>query len=362
VREYGAKLDPAGAQAQARRFIARYPNARKLRLMLAAQLADRGNYPAALAELQAMSRRAPEDFDLLLMRAQLAYKAGQLPLSRSLLEQYLEVQIQRQRALLPGTNDAAAAVADAYVLLAQIAEDQGRYEDAVADLGRIHESALRYPILIRQALLRAKQGRVDDALTMIDAANPQDDEERIQGVLAKAQVLREANRLAQAVTMLEATDQAIIDSVEIKYELAMVYERQNRLAQLERVLRQIMVLDPNHAHAYNALGYTLADHNLRLPEALGLITQALELAPNDPLILDSMGWVKFRMGDYATASEYLARAYAQRPEPDIAAHLAEVFWAQGKRQQALELLQGALKNHPQHTALLEIAKRLGVAQ
>ena len=182
---------------------------------------------------------------------------------------------------------------------------------------------------------------------MIDAAGPQDEEERTQGVLTKAQILRDADRVGQAVAVLEAADRDLPDTVEIKYELAMLYERQDRVADLERLLRQVIALDPDHAHAYNALGYTLADRNQRLPEALDLITQALELAPNDPFILDSMGWVKFRMGDQAAAAEYLRRAYSTRPEADIAAHLAEVLWSQGKRDQAVELLRGAkLRTRP----------------
>ena len=203
------------------------------------------------------------------------------------------------------------------MLLSRIAEDQGRYDEAINELGRIEDPTLRY--CVRRAL-RAKEGRVDDALSMIDAAGPQDEEERTQGVLTKAQILRDADRVGQAVAVLEAADRDLPDTVEIKYELAMLYERQDRVADLERLLRQVIALDPDHAHAYNALGYTLADRNQRLPEALDLITQALELAPNDPFILDSMGWVKFRMGDQAAAAEYLRRAYSTRPEADIAAH------------------------------------------
>ena len=138
-------------------------------------------------------------------------------------------------------------------------------------------------------------------------------------------------------------------------------QRQDRLADLERMLRQVIALDPEHAHAYNALGYTLADHNQRLPEALDLITQALELSPNDPFILDSMGWVKFRMGDQVAAADYLRRAYSVRPEADIAAHLAEVLWTQGKRDQAVELLRAALLKDPKNKTVLEVVKRLGVS-
>lgn len=361
VLEYGYRVDPQRAQTEARTYIARNPNARKVRLMLAGQLADSGDYNGALAELQAMSRRSPEDFDLLFMQAQLAYKAGQLPQAKSLLQQYLDVQQQRQRATVPGATDAGAAAADAHVLLARIAEDQGHYDDAIAELGRIDDPTLRYSVRMRQAALRAKSGRVDDALAMIDAAGPQDEEERTLGVLTKAQILRDADRVQQAVSVLEAADQALPDTVEIKYELAMLYERQNRLADLERMLRQVIALDPDHAHAYNALGYTLADHNQRLPEALDLITQALELAPNDPFILDSMGWVKYRMGDSAAAADYLRRAYSVRPEADIAAHLAEVLWTQGKRDQAVELLRAALTKDPKNKTVLDVAKRLGIS-
>ncbi len=360
VLEYGSRVDPKRAQTEARTFINRNPGARKVRLMLAGQLADSGDYDAALAELQAMSRRSPEDFDLLFMQAQLAYKSGQLPQAKTFLQQYLDVQNQRQRATVPGATDAGAAAADAHVLLARIAEDQGHYDEAIAELGRIDDPTLRYSVRMRQAALRAKSGRVDDALAMIDSAGPQDEEERALGALTKAQILRDADRIGQAVTALEAADQALPDTVEIKYELAMLYERQNRLADLERMLRQVIALDPDHAHAYNALGYTLADHNQRLPEALDLITQALELSPNDPFILDSMGWVKFRMGDTTAAAHYLRRAYSVRPEADIAAHLAEVLWAQGKRDQATDLLRAALQKDPKNKTVQDVVKRLGV--
>ena len=161
--------------------------------MLAGQLADSGDYNAALAELQAMSRRSPEDFDLLFMQAQLAYKAGQLQQARTLLQQYLDVQNQRQRATVPGATDAGAAAADAHVLLSRIAEDQGRYDEAINELGRIEDPTLRYSVRMRVRAARC-EGRVDDALSMIDAAGPQDEEERTQGVLTKAQILRRRPR------------------------------------------------------------------------------------------------------------------------------------------------------------------------
>ena len=360
VLEYGALVDPGRAESEARAFLVKHPDARKVHLSLAGMLADRGDYDAALAELQAMARRSPEDFDLLYMQAQLAYKADHKDQARLLLQEYLSVQNQRQESIAEGASDAGAAEADARVLLSRIAEDQGQYDEAIAQLNQIDDPALRYSAQMRQAALRAKQGRIDEALSMVDAAQPNDEEDQIQRVLTKAQILRDADRIDDAVKVLEIANQAQPDTVEIKYELAMLYERQERYKDLEAQLRQVIALDPEHAHAYNALGYTLADRNERLPEALDLITQAMELLPDNPFVLDSMGWVKFRMGDKQAAADYLARAYAQRPEPDIAAHWAEVLWSGGQRAQAQELLQAGFKKDPQNRTLIDTAKRLGV--
>jgi tetratricopeptide (TPR) repeat protein len=360
VLEYGAKIDSAKAQNEARAYIARHSDSRKLRLMLAAQLADQGNYVDTLNELEAMSRRAPEDFDLLFMRAQLAYKAGQPDMSRSLLEQYLQVQEQRQQAAVPGATDAGAVAADAHVMLSRIAEEQGRYDEAIAQLARIDDPAMQYSALMRQATLRAKQGQIDAALGMIDQANAQDDEERMIGVLSKAQILRDAQRLPQAVSVLEEADRAMPDVFEIKYELAMLYERQGKIGAMERLLSQAIKLEPDNPHAYNALGHTFADMNTRLSDAQDLITQALELAPDDSFILDSMEWVKFRMKDYHAAVEYLQRAFTQKPSPEIALHLVEVLWVQGKKDDAMQLMRDVLLKDPQQPEALFLVKRLGL--
>lgn len=172
---------------------------------------------------------------------------------------------------------------------------------------------------MRQAALRAKSGRIDDAIKMVDAAAPQDEEERTLGVLTKAQILRDADRVGRRLGAGSGRPSAARyrrDQVRIGHAVRTPGPHGRPRAHAAPVI----ALDPEHAHAYNALGYTLADHNQRLPEALDLITQALELSPNDPFILDSMGWVKFRMGDQIAAADYLRRAYSVRPEADIAAH------------------------------------------
>jgi Flp pilus assembly protein TadD len=138
----------------------------------------------------------------------------------------------------------------------------------------------------------------------------------------------------------------------------MAAEKINRIEVMEASLRKLIGLRPEHAHAYNALGYSLADRNLRLDEARDLIDKALKLAPEDPFILDSMGWVLFRLGRAAEGLDYLQRAYRMRPDAEIAAHVAEVLWTLGRRDEARKVLDDALKEHPGSDVLQNTIKRL----
>lgn len=360
VFEYGLGVDADQAVRDARNFISAHPGARRVRLLLTGYLADKQQFDAALAELASMLKRSPEDFDLMYIQAQVLYRAKRLDQAQAMLEQFVSVQTQRMNANPAGATDAAAALAEAYSLLARIAQDQGRLDDAFKYLSQIEDPAARHPARIRQAFIRVKQNRFDDALAIIDSAGPETDEEYQANVLSAAQVLRDSNRIDEAIRRLRVADNKQPDSVEIKYELAMLYERQNKIKDAERLLREIIALDPGHAHAHNALGYSLADRNQRLPEALKLIQRAHEILPKDPFIMDSLGWVKFRMGDRKAAIEYLTKAYAIRPEADIGAHLGEVYWVQGDREQALKYFKEASSKDPKNPTLIETLKRLGV--
>jgi tetratricopeptide (TPR) repeat protein len=361
VFEYGLSVDPERALRDATEFAVLQPNARRLRVILASHLADRGQFDAAMAELSAMVKRNPEDFDLLFMQAQVAYRSKKLEQARVFLDQYVAVQAQRLRAsAAAGATDAPAALSEAYQLLSRIAEEQGQLDEAVSLLAKIDDPSMRYTSRIRQALIRAKQNRVQEALALIDSANAQTDEEIVMGASAGAQILRDANRLAEAIKRMQALDQRMPDSVNVKYELAMLHERADQMRETERLLRQVIALDPGHAHAHNALGYSLADRNQRLPEALALITRALEISPRDPFILDSMGWVKFRMGQYKEAVDYLQRAYERRPEAEIAAHLGEALWKLGDQTEARKIWAEGVVQDASNKTLQDTLKRFGV--
>ena len=360
VFEYGLAVDAPQAFRDAQGFAAAHPKARRLRLLLATQWAERREFDLAIAELVAMAKLNPEDFDLLLMQAQIEYRAKRLPESRALLEQFVSLQTQRQNAVSGGAIDEGSALVDAYQLLSRIAQDQGFFDNAVSVLDKIQDPTARHNARVRQAAIRAQQGRTDVALALLDTSDPQSAEEEVLTASVGAQILRDANRPLEAIKRLEAANVRMPDTVEIKYELAMLYERNQRLNDTERLLREVIALDPGHAHSYNALGYSLADRNQRLPEALRLITRALEIAPNDPFIMDSMGWVKFRLGDYAAAVQYLEKAYRVRPEADIAAHLGEALWMLGQPDVAKDIWKKGLAKEADNATLLETLKRLGV--
>src|SRR5690606_33043026 len=176
-----------------------------------------------------------------------------------------------------------------------------------------------------------------EALAMLDDRKAEGEERQVQVAVAKAQILRTAGQPRQALTVLQATLKRFPGNTGLLYDYAMAAESLKRFKDMEQALRKIIRLAPDNQHAYNALGYSLADRNIRLKEAHQLISRALELAPEDPFIMDSMGWIEFRMGRLAEAEKLLRRAYELRPDAEIAAHLGEVLWARGQRADAKEI-------------------------
>jgi tetratricopeptide (TPR) repeat protein len=184
------------------------------------------------------------------------------------------------------------------------------------------------------------------------------DAQNVRLIQAQAELLRDSKQHAAAFEVLSDGLKRFPDSADLLYDRAMVAEKLDKLDVLEADLRRVIGLRPDDAQAYNALGYTLADRTNRLAEAVTLLDKALVLAPQDPFILDSVGWAQYRSGNLARAQEFLERAYKARPDPEIAAHLGEVLWARGQREAAGMLWQTGLQSHPQNELLLETLRRL----
>jgi len=354
--QMGVETEPDQSVARARAFIATHAESRNLRVLLARALASLKDYDGARDELQALARANPEDFEILYMQGVLAYQSQRPSDADGYLKQYLDVHEQRTAkgaAPLPEADNAL-------FLRVQIAEDQQRYDDAFDLLAKVDDPDAALPARLRQAVLRGKQGRVDEARRILGLIDPRDVREGSQVALTEAQILRNAGDRDEAVKVLEAANQRYPDAPDLMYDLAMLYEQQNRIDDMESRLRRIIAIKPDHAHAYNALGYSLADRNVRLPEAKRLIERAMNLAPDDPFIIDSMGWVHYRMGDNAKALSYLERAYEIRPDAEIAVHLGEVLWASGQQDRARRLWREVQSKDPSNAALRGTLARLDV--
>ena len=247
------------------------------------------------------------------------------------------------------------------VLLARAAEQ--RHDDAAAAkwLAQVDAKDADLQVISMRATLLARQGKLGEALKMIRAADAATPAEQRYKLLTEVQLLIDEKRLGEAREILGKANAENPDDVELVYQEAMVDERLNRLDEMEKLLRRILVLQPDNSQALNALGYSLADRNLRLDEALTMVRQAHELSPADPFIVDSLGWVEYRMGHFDTAASLLAQAYSSRKDTEIAAHLAEALWADGKRDEAARVLRDAHKLDAGNEVLRKTMARLKVA-
>ena len=242
--------------------------------------------------------------------------------------------------------------------LAQIAEETGRYELALERFRAVPEGERGWIAKLRVAAMLGKLGRADEARRYLADLPAVTEEQRVQVQQADAQVLRDAGDNAKAYAVLSSALVQFPDDPDLLYDVAMVAEKLDKIDVVEAKLTRLIELKPSNAHALNALGYTLVDRTPRVAEGLVLIERALALAPEDPFILDSVGWAHYRMGRLDEAEKHLRRAMEQRPDPEIAAHLGEVLWAKGDRTRAQDVWQSQLKSNPDNAVLLETVRRL----
>jgi tetratricopeptide (TPR) repeat protein len=257
-------------------------------------------------------------------------------------------------------NELRGMIDLAYLLLAQASEQRGDWRAAGQWLDRIEPSRVDMSTLARRASLMARAGQVAQARALVRDAAARDQPDARTRLLAEAQVLRDQKQWAEAYELLVAGLRKEPDDTTLMYELAMVAERLNRFDDMEALLRRVIALKPESQHAHNALGYSLADRNVRLAEALGLVRQAVTLAPHDPFIMDSLGWVEFRLGHYDEALKLLRRSYAARPHAEVATHLGEVLWTMGQRDEAIRVWREARARESDNDALQETLARLKV--
>ena len=347
------QASPAGNPAALRvlqAYLERFPKALEARFQYAMLLSGEGRNDDARREMERALREDPDSPVILFSLAQLAHQNRQIDAADGYLKRFLALPPS-----VPRDNNPA------YLFLSQIAEERQQLPKAIEWLEKVGAGEQAMPALLRRAVLMARSGRLEAARELLRGTTAATNRERVQLISAEAQLLRDANRGAEAFEILDQALQRLPNNPELLYDQAMAAERIDRLEAMEKSLRKLIELKPDHAHAYNALGYSLAERGLRLPEAQTLIEQALKLLPDDGHILDSMGWVLYRRGQLEQATDFLVRAYQQRPEADIAAHLGEVLWKRGRLDEARRLWAEARSREPDNQTLKETLARLNVA-
>lgn len=325
-------------------YLVAYPAAREVRLAYAKQLARAGNFTDSRAQFEFMTRENPDNPEAHFAVGLVAMQTNDMESAKASFMKALELGHPEE--------------GNVRLYLGQLAEARGTLEEALTWYKSIDKGRMQFDAQLRTALVLSKLGRMDEARAWLSRLAPSGNMERLQIVQTEAQILREAKNYEGVYTVLSEALEKMPDSPELLYDRAMAAEKVNRMDALERDLRRLIQLKPDYAHAYNALGYTLADRTTRIAEAIELLEKALKLEPDDPFILDSMGWALFKAKRYGEAVVYLRRAHGAKPDPEIAAHYGEALWMNGDKEEARKVWKNGLQTHPDNESLRDVASRL----
>lgn len=334
---------PDAALVFYRNFLNKHPEANEVRLTTARLLVNQKRFDEAKAEFIKLVEASKGNPEVLVVVGLLSFQAAD----------YAEAEKYFQQALETGFKDPDQV----YLYLGQIAERQKHDDEALTWYNKVQPGERYLDAKLNIAAVTARTQSVDAAVQMLDTLEDLNNEQLVLVIQAQANLLGQAKRYQEAYDLLDNAVTNLPNTPEIVYDYAMAAERVQLLDVMERELRKLIQLKPDFAQAYNALGYTLADRNMKLEEAHKLIEKALTLSPNDHFILDSMGWVEYRLGKLDKAADYLRQAYTAQTDPEIAAHLGEVLWQQGKHDEALQTWDEALRAHPENEVLINTTKK-----
>ncbi len=340
------------ATALLEKFLVTNPNAREVRAAHARILVNAKQYEAARREFQLLDQQQPDNVTTLYALGVLSTQLNDPAGAERYFTRFVEV--------LGRNPDDERDPSRALLILSQLAEERGDLQAAVGWLDKLPEGDEKtvFSAQLRRAQLLGKGGDVPAARRLLASLAPSDPAAQAQVLAAEAQILRDAGQAGQAYQLMQAATKRFPANPDLLYDYALLAEKAGQVEEMERALREVMRLAPDNHHAYNALGYSLAERNVRLEEARALIVKALAMAPEDPFIMDSMGWVEYRMGNLEAAEAHLRRAYGLRRDPEIAVHLGEVLWQRGKRADAQKLWLEARAKDPQNDTLRSTLARL----
>jgi tetratricopeptide (TPR) repeat protein len=331
----------------------------EVRMDYAVALIGKQRYAESSQQLAIVTRDQPDFAQAWLVKGTLEQQNRLWPQAEASLLRY--VDLRKAEKIEPASSEPDQALTQAYLRLSEIAEQKKDLAAARSWLERIDSPELLMSVQSRRASILARQGQIEEARDLIQSIAARTPDEARMKINAEVQMLRDNRKFQLAYEVLAKALSENPKDLDFLYDQAMMADKLGRLDEMERLLRQTIAAKPDYHHAYNALGYSLADRNVRLPEARQLILKALQYAPNDPFIADSLAWVEFRSGNHGKALTILQKAFKDKPDAEIAAHLGEVLWAMNQRDQAKLVWREGLGMNADNETLLETLKRLRVA-
>ena len=339
------QVDKSRVQPYLKDFLAQYPKSQDVRLNYAKFLVSEKKYAEAREEFAELKKTFPENREVAFAVGLLSLQLGDVDSAISDFKKLLDQGYQN-------TDLVRYYLGQSYELKKNPAEAEKWYN--AVEKGNQYLAAK-----VRVAVLMKEQGNLAGARSYLHNIPTSNEAEKVFIIQAEAQMLHDSGNYREAYAVLDRGLAQFPDSPNLLYDQAMAAEKIGKIRETEKSLNKLIRIQPDFAQAYNALGYTLVEHTTRYKEALPLLEKALNLSPQDPYTLDSMGWLQFKMGNVPSSIDYLKRAYAGRRDPEIAAHLAEVLWAQGKHEDAKKLLQSSLKENPGNEVLIKSLKKFG---
>jgi len=325
-------------------YIEQYPDAKEIRLQYARLLLDQKQFEKSRDQFQILSDENPRSPDMSYAIALISLQMKDLTRSEEQFKQSLE----------KGKKDRDTV----HYYLGRLGEAKKNNQEALEHYRQVKGGEYQFEALIRVPYLLSKTGQYDEAQQSLDVVQPVGEEQEVKLLLVRVNILRLKKLYPDAYQLLKENLELHPEHPEIIYETAMMAEKNNEFDEFERLMRKLLDLDPEHAHAYNALGYSLLERKVRLTEAMELVQKAVEISPDDAAIIDSLGWAYFLTGKHDESLKQLRRAYSLDADPEIAAHLGEVLWVSGEKREANKIWQDSLKENPGNAVLQSVIERL----
>jgi tetratricopeptide (TPR) repeat protein len=337
------KKNPRQSLDLLRSYLSTYPDAHEIRLQYARELLDQKQYKAARKQFQYMADKNPDN-------PEFAYAIALISLQ---LNDLNSAETELKQVLSKGKKDQGTV----QFYLGQLSEAKNNDDEAINYYRQIKDGDFLVPAQIRIAYLLSKRGQLAEARQVLHEIQTTDNEQRAKLAMIEAQLLREANQFDEAYRVLNQALEKLPNDIDLLYETAMMADKTGKPDVFEQLMRKLIKIKPDYAQAYNALGYGMLERNERIPEAMTLVEKALQLAPDDASIMDSVGWGYYRSGKLDESVKMLRRAYAGNANPEIAAHLGEVLWVRGDKAEAKKIWRDSLKENPGNEPLQAVIKK-----